>query len=86
MLYILCLLLLIFLILASRGKGAEIGAAFNSSSVDLFGSSGSSSIINKLIITMALITLVINIFLNITFNSKNTKQDSLEINKYKTQR
>ena len=78
--YIICLFFIIILILLSRGKGAEIGATFNSSSIDLFGSKGSNSIINKLIIITAIIALITNISLN--FINKNYNKDSyLEIEK-----
>ena len=63
--HIICSCLLIIVILMNKGKGAEIGATFNSSENNLFGSKGSSSILNKIIVSMALLSLVTNISINL---------------------
>ncbi len=84
--YIIISLLVIIFILMSRGKGAAVGATFNSSSIDLFGSKGSNSIINKIIVVLYVILLIINISLNMM--NKNIKEKDLDhtlnIDKYKT--
>lgn len=86
--YIICLCFLIIFILINKGKGAEIGATFNSSTNDIFGSKGSSSIIKKIIILLAILVLSINLFINIISKDehkyKNTTNEN-NIQDYKTQ-
>ncbi len=83
--YIICSFLLIFLILMSKGKGAEIGATLNSSTNDIFGSKGSNSTLNKIIILIALISLIINISINLMNTQIKEKKQKPLVNIYKNQ-
>jgi len=60
----------------NKGKGAEIGATFNSSTNEIFGSKGSDSVLNTIIIILASISLIANLFIN-TMN-KNEKEKTIE--------
>ena len=84
-LYITFSFLLIGLILINKGKGAETGG-ITSSEGDIFGSKGSNSILNKLIVFTALLLLFLNILINITNNNikKNEVKTNIDMNKYKT--
>ncbi len=80
--YIILSTLLIITILLNKGKGSEIGATFDSSS-DIFGSKGSNAILNKIIITIALMILIINILINTkNLNIKKNTTPNIDINKY----
>jgi len=79
MLYILFSFLLIVLILINKGKGAEMGGITNSET-DIFGSTGSNNILNKLIIFTSILLLLLNIFINITNNKLNSSIIKSHIN------
>lgn len=83
--YIILSLLLIIFILINKGNGAEIGATFNSSTNDIFGSKGSNSILNKIIIFIAIMSLIANISINLI--NKNIKKKNIEplVNIYEKQ-
>lgn len=78
--YIMCSCLLILFILMSGGKGAEIGATFNSSSNEVFGSKGSSSILNKIITFLAVMILGANLLINVINKNENEKISNPIIN------
>ena len=71
--YVMCSCLLIIFILMSKGKGAEIGATFNSSTNEIFGSKGSSSILNKIITFLAVLALSTNLLINVINKNENEK-------------
>lgn len=82
-LYIIFSFLLISLILINKGKGAETGG-ITSSENDIFGSRGSSSLLNKVIVFIALFLLLLNILINIINNNlnKNDVKANLDIKQY----
>lgn len=84
--YVMCSCLLIFFILMSKGKGAEIGATFNSSTNELFGSKGSSSILNKIITFLALFALSTNLLINVINKNEKEKITNpiINVQEYKT--
>jgi len=83
LIYLIFSFILVFLILMDKGKGAEIGATFNDSTNEFFGNYGSASILNKIIIIVALVLLFINILINTTSNNEQIKQDHfIDIDKY----
>lgn len=83
--YAMCSCLLILFILMSKGKGAEIGATFNSSTNEIFGSKGSSSILNKIITFLALLVLSTNLLINVINKNEKTTNPIINIQEYKTQ-
>ncbi len=83
--HILCSCLLIIVILMNKGKGAEIGATFNTSENNLFGSKGSSSILNKIIVSMVLLSLLTNISINLINTDLKEKKNYPTIDVYKYQ-
>jgi len=67
-LHVLITIFLIFFILLSRGKGAEIGALNTGN--DFLSTRSSNSLLNKVIILLALLSLFSNFSIN--FVSKNS--------------
>lgn len=62
-------LFLVFLILINKGKSANSDVISSTSVNDIFGSKGSNSFLNKIIVLIALLLL----FLNISINFLNPK-------------
>jgi len=84
--HIILSLLLITFILINKGKGADTGGITNTSTNDVFGSKGSSSILNKIIILIAVMSLISNISINL-INKDIKKKDlnpTIDLYQYET--
>jgi len=61
--HVIVAILLIFIVLIQRGKGAEMGAAFGGSSQTIFGPRGAATFLNKLTVVMAIIFMLTSLSL-----------------------
>ncbi|MCB1711213.1 MAG: preprotein translocase subunit SecG [Candidatus Riesia sp.] len=83
LMHIFCSIFLIFLVLLNQGKGSELGAINQNN--ELLSNRNSSLIINRIIIIIALLTVLTNVLLSYYVKSYNIKQNVenlVEIPKY----
>lgn len=73
LMHIFCSIFLIFLVLLNQGKGSELGAINQNN--ELLSNRNSSLIINRIIIIIALLTVLTNVLLSYYVKSYNIKQN-----------
>ena len=74
-LHIVICIMLIFIILLQRGRGAEMGAAFGGASQTLFGAAGPTTFLNKLTTFLAILFMITS--LGLAYLSGHQKEKSI---------
>jgi len=74
-LHLMVCVMLIFIILLQRGKGAQMGAAFGGSSQTVFGAAGPATFLNKFTALLAILFMVTSLAL--AYLSSYQKQKSI---------
>lgn len=74
-LHIMACVMLIFIILLQRGRGAQMGAAFGGASQTLFGAAGPTTFLNKFTALLAILFMVTSLAL--AYLSSQQKEKSV---------
>lgn len=72
-LHIMVCIMLIFIILLQRGRGAEMGAAFGGASQTLFGAGGPTTFLNKFTAFLAILFMITSLSLAYFYSHQKEK-------------
>lgn len=76
-LHIIVALILVFMVLLQKGKGADIGAAFGGASQTIFGPRGAQSFLAKLTTSAAILFMVTSLALALTSAKRSSVMESV---------
>lgn len=77
-LHLIVSLILIFMVLVQKGKGADIGAAFGGASATVFGPRGAQSFLAKLTTSAAIIFMVTSLGLALTKSKRASVMEGVK--------
>jgi preprotein translocase subunit SecG len=77
-LHIIVALILVFMVLLQKGKGADIGAAFGGASQTIFGPRGAQSFLAKLTTSAAILFMVTSLALALTSAKRSSVMESVK--------
>ena len=77
-LHVIVALILIFMVLLQKGKGADIGAAFGGASATVFGPRGAQSFMAKLTTGAAILFMITSLGLALTESKKSSVMNEVK--------
>jgi preprotein translocase subunit SecG len=77
-LHLIVSLILIFMVLVQKGKGADIGAAFGGASATVFGPRGAQSFLAKLTTSAAIIFMITSLGLALTKSKRASVMEGVK--------
>lgn len=77
-LHVIVALILIFMVLLQKGKGADIGAAFGGASATVFGPRGAQSFMAKLTTGAAILFMITSLGLALSESRKSSVMDEVK--------
>ncbi len=76
--HVIVALILIFMVLIQKGKGADIGAAFGGASATVFGPRGAQSFLAKLTTGAAILFMITSLGLALSESKKSSVMDEVK--------